>query len=817
MKAILRWSLRTVVAAGIVVVLLVGGYFAWTTWRIQSSAPQIAGEAEAPGLSGDAVIVRDEYGVPHIFGETESEVYFAMGFAHAQDRFFQMDLIRRSVHGRLAELFGSAATRFDARARLRGDAAVARTGAERLVGPGRAAVEAYVAGVNAALDSDTFATPAEYGILFAKPEPWTVADTAAVWVSMANTLSGSGTALDRDREFAELSLNERQIAEFLAGSPDYSPTTIKSEDVAAGRAGPSAQSATGGSGPGGSGPGEVGGIDQPTPGSNAWAVSGALSDSGRPMLANDPHLRFGAPGTWYLARLSLPTGEVAGATLPGSPFVIVGRNARAAWGITAAQIDAGDLLFRPEGQVTQTDPETIKVRFGGNLTVTPAHVGGDAVLPVEYFNVSPPAGQVAVLKTASDDPDNQPMALFYQLNTGRSYDQIREAASTFVSPAINLIYAERGEVFDANLSQVRDAPREDLIAYQFVGRIPRRNANGEWIGNWPSSEAPYVINPSSGIIASTNNRITPFEESVAIPGEYAVYRAIRAEERLAQTRLHNVESFAAAQLDQHSIFAERVAVALGRANPSTPEGQALAEFMRSWDGIMGEDSPEALLLTLWMHALPAHIWADELGDQGFRRFNAPRRVFIDRVINGELSPWCDDVNTNEAERCDDMLGRALDDAVVTLFDVYGEDPGAWLWGDAHQAVFPSPAFDDWPMIGGAFRRSVRFGGDPTTLNAGYYTYNDGEIRAISGPQFRGIYDLSDLDASLYIIAPGQSGHPASPHYDDLLAQWAQGDYIPIRTDWPQGVRAREAPLSEWVAESAPPGANILILRPHIND
>jgi penicillin amidase len=760
------------------VALLVG----WTAWRFRASVPVVEGQQHLAGLDGPVVIARDEHGIPHIFGKTDADVFFGLGYAHAQDRFFQMDLTRRSVEGRLAEMVpafigGPTLVRLDARARIKGYPEVAQAMADHFDGPLKAAVDAYAAGVNAYLKSDGFVPPPEYTLLGARPEPWTPQDTAAVWVYMTDDLvEGLGQEVER-RVLAE-KLTPQQIQEFEGGYPKDGRRSLTLPDLLAADpalANVEPQKEYG-----------AGLQSGPTPGSNNWVVDGKHTRSGKPLLANDPHLGLRAPGVWYLARLALREGNVVGGTIPGGPVVVLGRNEHIAWGFTNTGYDVADYVVKPKDKggatVASTRKETIHVRFGQDVSLTVRDAAEGAILDPAYFNLAPFGKADVVLETTADDLDNRSPQFSFSLMTATSWSEVFEAGRNFMAPMQNIVYADVG----------------GNIGYLSPGRMPLRDASGKWTGTIPYEHLPHVLNPASGIIATANNKITPDGYPYSLPGDFAPFRISRIQDRLAETGLHDLDSFRSIQLDVKSDLAKRLLPSIAYAKPKTDPGVAAQKMLMKWDGALTENSAEALIYAEWFEQVHAAIYADELGDL-FPRFNAERGEFIDRVLSGELSQWCDDITTPERETCADATGKALDLAMLTITERYGEDPTAWRWGAVHQALFAHPLLTGAPLLDKLFTVREPVGGDGSTVNVGHFAFGEGNFDVVHAASYRAIYDFSDLNRSLFMAAPGQSGHPLSPHYRDLAPLWATGNYVEISTDWD--------------LRSPPPGTKILELLP----
>jgi penicillin amidase len=761
----------------VMLVLAVSLTAGWGAWRFRASVPVIEGQLRVRGLSGPVVIARDEHGVPHIFGASDADVFFGLGYAHAQDRLFQMDLVRRAMEGRLAEVVpsfigGEAVVRADARARILGHHLTAQSIADNFEGPVRAAVDAYAAGVNALLASDSFVPPPEYTLLGIRPEPWDAADTAAMWVYMTEDLV-SGAGEEYERRLLADQLTPAQIDAFVADGAGRGARSLAFPDMLAANPGLARASRA---------PQRPGGVEAgPTPGSNAWVVDGAHTRSGKPLLANDPHLGLRAPNVWYLARLHFPSGDVVGGTIPGGPIVVLGRNERRAWGFTNSGYDVVDYLVRPlDSPAVATHEETIKVRFGQDVTITVRDADEGPILDPAYFNLAPFKEAQVVLRSIADDRDNASASFPYALmTTAGGWDDIVEAGRGFTAPIQNVVYAD----VDGD------------IGYLSPGRIPIRDGNGDWVGAIPYDDLPRVLNPRSGVIATANNEAAPADYPYDLPGEFAVHRIARIQARLGETALHDIQSFRSIQLDVVSALAARLLPSLPRARPNTEQGAVLQAMLLRWSGAMTESAPEPLAFAAWFEALHRAIYADEFGDL-FPRFNSPRALFVDRVLSGELSQWCDDVTTPSDETCGETMGAALDAAATRLFETYGEDPTVWRWGEAHEALFAHPLLSGAPLLDRLFTVRVPHGGDGASINVGHFYFDGEDFAAIHAGSMRAIYDLADLDASLFVQAPGQSGNPMSPHYRDLAPLWAQGGYFEIDTQWdlrrpPPGMRILE--------------------------
>lgn len=776
-----KWIIRAIVAVIALALLAALGGAGWLAARFQLTRPQTQGEVRIDGYEGRATVVRDQNGTAHIFGETDADVYFALGYTHASERFFQMDLARRFVQGRLSELFGTRALRSDAQSRIKGFPQAAEAVLANLSPEARAATQAYVDGVNARLAQGTPAP--EYAILRAPAEDWRLIDSAGLTLYLADSLA-AGVGEDIERASLADLLSPEQFEQFRAQYPDWGPTTLKDEDIAA-RFGDIVEETLA---PIQDAPQDASAPDdalsQPDnlPGSNAWVVDGSRTASGAPLLANDPHLALGSPSIWYMVRLELSQTPVIGASTPGTPFIILGRNAHGAWGFTNTGFDVIDWVERdPAGLAITERTETIRVKGGADVELVVRETPEGPVLDPEYFSLEAfdTENRAVVLRWTVTDPSNDVADATYRIMHSTGWDSFVEASRGWAAPMQNMHYAGV----------------DGTIGYSTAGLLPIRDEAGNWTGFIPFEDLPRVANPQDGSIASGNNLVAGEAYPYPLPGSYGIYRAPRIEQLLGANPAHDLTSFNAMQMDVTSAFARRIHSALIGAAPESELGLAALARMEGWDGTLSPEGPEGLIFSAWIRALTAAIYSDELGPE-FERFFYPRRLFIERVLTGDAAGWCDDLRTGETESCAVIAGLALDTAMAELERVYGNDIEDWNWSQAHPARFDHP-LTGLPVIGGWFTVETPVGGDGSTLNVGHFSYRAGDYSVYHGPSLRAVYDLSDLNASRFMHAPGQSGHPWSKRYRDLAPRWAAGESYEIRDDW--------------TPDTAPQDARVLVL------
>ncbi|MFA7278539.1 MAG: penicillin acylase family protein [Sterolibacterium sp.] len=753
---------------------------------LKSSLPQISGTLSLPGLLAPAEIQRDHHGIPHIYAQTLRDANFALGFAHAQDRLWQMEMNRRISAGRLAELFGPVSLDTDRFLRTLGIRRVSLATWDKLDADTRSIFEAYTDGVNAFLAINDKPLPPEFILLGHRPEPWSAIDSVA-WIKMMAWDLNSSWRPELLRMQLAGRLSTRQVQEFLPPYPgDTAPALpdlgalYASFATAATRIAAAAPA-------------------QPPEGigSNNWVVDGSRSTSGKPLLANDPHLGLTAPGVWYFAHLDTPTEHVIGATLPGVPMVVLGRNDRIAWGFTNTAPDVQDLFIErldpadaafydtPEGrQRFVMVSERIKVKGQADtlMTVRISRHGpmiSDAF--AEAARATPKGYALAFAWTTLREDDLSVQALV-RLGRARNWNEFIDAMRDFHSPQQNIVYADVA----------------GNIGYIAPGRVPLRRTDNDlnglapapgwlaqydWQGFIPFEALPQQFNPASGAIATANEKITPPDYKYWITSQWEPpFRAMRIAELLAARQQHDLASFAAMQADIRSLYVREVLPLLLAAPLNNAAAQRAADLLRNWDGTMASELVEPLLVSAWLRELTRLVYADELGELFVANW-AERPIFMLNVLRNHEGQgrWCDDVATPQPETCAGMIARALDLALADLSRRFGPDMAQWRWGDAHVAVSEHHPFSQQELLAPWFELRQRVSGDTWTLDVGRTAPNHQTqpFATRHAASLRGIYDLADPDRSLYMHSSGQSGNLFSSLYGDLNPPWAAMAYLPM--------------------------------------
>jgi len=781
-STIVRWIRRSL--AGLLVALPLGGG-GGLLW-LSGSPAQTEGRLEIAALSAPVELLRDRDGLVTIRAQNERDAYLALGFVHAQDRLWQMDFMRRSGAGRLSEVVGPGTLGFDRLTRTLGFARLAEANLARLGPATRAALEAYTAGVNAYLENHEGAWPPEFYLLRYRPEPWRPEDSLLWGRLMALQLSGNWSDELRRMRLAK-HLTPEQIDFLWPRYPGDAPVTLG--ELAARGAAPR--------------PARLGDLVPwdwaPKSASNAWVLSGARSATGKPILANDPHLGLSAPGVWYLVRIETPDLTLAGASAPGVPFVIVGHNGKVAWGMSTTEGDTQDLFIerpsegRPDHYDTPDGPrpfetrrETIAVR-GAEPELLDVRATRHGPIVSDLDGAADgllDGGQMLALSWPALAEDDGTAEALYALNHAGDAQGVLEALESWHSPQQTISFADTagsiGLVAPARVPQRRNGD----------GRSPQPGWTGEhdWQGFVPYAALPRALNPPRGLLVAANNRLVPKDYPYLITADWQnPYRAERIEELLASRSLATPEDSAALQQDTFSTVAREL---VPRLLAAAPEGPALAPpeasprqaraLLAAWDFRMARTRPEPLLFYAWLRQLNRLLLADELGED-FADFARADAALVLRVLR-EGEAWCDDVTSPETETCDARIAEALTSALDELGQRFGKDMTTWRWGAAHLARFRHPVFSRLPVLAGLVDYEVEADG-------GSYTVNRGGVRLsgtgpavfedVHGPGYRAVYDLADLDRSRFMIATGQSGNPFSAHYGDLAERWRDGAYLAL--------------------------------------
>lgn len=803
-----RWLTRIFV--GLFALALLAGFLVY--YLASRSLVDYDATHQVAGINTPVEIVRDNADVPHIFAGTDTDVYFALGFAHAQDRLWQMSMLRRTAQGRLSEQFGPRTLKIDKLMRRLDLYNLAVSSVKAQNTQTQSILEAYSKGVNAWLteiNKGALGRGAPEFFLFSNQiSPWQPADSIAIIKLMALQMSGQ---LEHEvlRAQSSLVLPSERLLDILPVSPGsaiaalpkyaslfpdlprYAVSQPANRDILS----PFKPRAFAGA-------------------SNAWAAAPSRSAAGGTLLANDPHLGFSAPAIWYLARLELAQGGIIGGTIPGVPAILTGRSDYLGWGVTAAYVDDQDIYIE---QVNPQNPDEYRTATGFKPFVTRDSIiqikdelpvtiklqwsDNGPVLPADHYELGSitPSGHVATVAWTALSPSDTSMSSMVGLMQSRTIPQAITNAQGFLAPAMNLTLADG-----------------DTIAMKTIGAIPNRNPNHQTQGRIPSQgwrvenrwqgrsdygDNPEFRNPIGGIIGNTNNKMINRAFPRHVSFVWGDTQRILRWKRLMQSReVHTRESFIEAQLDTVSYTARAllplIAADLWFTGEAAPEGttahrrQQALDLLANWNGEMNEHLPEPLIYAAWLRALQDRLIQDEMGPLA-NRFNHVEALFIERVFRDTdgAGVWCDVLQSAAIESCTDISRRALDDALLWIDENHGGALEALRWGDAHQATHDHQVLGDVPILKWFVNIHQSTSGGDNTLQRGR-TRGTGPrpFDNVHGAGFRGVYDFADPDSSVFVISTGQSGHPLSRFYDNLGELWRRGEYIPMSLD-PELARA----------------------------
>lgn len=780
----------------------------------------VDGRVAVAGLDQEVEVLRDDDGVPHIYAETEHDLFFAQGYVHAQDRFWQMDFWRHIGQGRLSEMFGESQVDTDVFLRSLGFTELAEREFAAAPAGDQAALRSYADGVNAYLaERSGSALSLEYAVLTLQtqgysPEPWEPIDTLT-WARMMAWELRSNMEQEIWRAVWAAEVGVERAEQLFPDFPDDKVTTLGGAAGDLGVDPPSSalmrtirpaleelvakddalQDLIGPLGPG--------------IGSNNWVVSGAHTATGLPLLADDPHLPIQMPSIWYENGLHCSSCglELVGFSFAGVPGIIIGHNDRIAWGVTNFGADHMDLFVErvnpdDEGQyevngqwqvfdtrtevieVAGGDPVEIEVRETRHGPVLTGIYGGVGDLDLDPLVDDVPERYVISLQWTALQPSTLVQAIF-GINRASNWTEFRAAAELWDIASQNIVYAD----VDGN------------IGYQAPGRIPVRasGAGGlypapgwttdhDWVGWVDFEELPTAFNPEGGIIASANQAPWPLDTEPYLGIDFAYgYRGTRAYELLWEAdRPLTAETFAAMHVDSYDSWAEEFLPTL-LAVDGDDTVRAAQDLLARWT--TGEDrfqahsdsAPAALFYIVWQQTM-AQVFEDELPDRAKPLGDDHWFLVVRDLLDDPTDPWWDDVATPEPEVRDTLLARVLADAWAIAEERMGDDPSEWRWGDLHTATFENQTLGQsgiGPVEAIFNRGGFEPGGTGSVLNA--TRWRDPTTFEVSwAPSMRMIVDLADFSASRGVHTTGQSGHAYHPHYIDQASLWEVGEYHPMR-------------------------------------
>jgi penicillin amidase len=721
------------------------------------SVPKAKGDVSLSGLENEVKIIRDSWGVPHIFAENEKDLFFACGYVHAQERMWQMELTRRAGFGTLSEVLGRKTLERDRFIRTLDLKEAALRDFEKLSAKMKSLILSYSQGVNAWMNTRRLNWPPEFLLLGYRPRPWSPLDSLMIKEIMALLLSVDyQSEILRARLVKELgSQKALQILEQGIAVPLSAIEEVGLSDWP---------------------------LTLPFQGSNNWVIAGSRTESGKPLLANDPHLEISLPSVWFEIHISCPGLNVVGVSFPGVPLVIIGHNESIAWGVTNSGVDVQDLyveklnssrdMYWDDGEWKPLFSEEARIKIRGEKEAERIEVSWTERGPV----VSPVlSGKNELLSLSWTIYDGgRTMESFYLLNKAQNWQEFVEALKLFEVPSQNFVYADK----------------QGNIGYYLSGKIPLRaeiaalfpypgwKKEGRWQGFLGEKEKPNFFNPESGLIVTANNKIVPddFPHYLGFDWE-APFRAERIRELLLQREKHNVETMKVIQSDVFSKKAELFLPYLEEMKIADGELKEAVDMLESWD-LRLASGKEAALYKIFMDFFHEEVFKDDLG-QDYERFNSifrRKQAGLLRILADPLSPWFDNKETQPVETREEIMEISLDKAYKWLQKHYGP-ADRWDWRKINSFRFQH-SLGEAPFLKFLNRGPFPLGGDAFTVNCSASSL----LKINWGVSYRQIIDLSDFRNSVCVLSSGESGHFLDRFYDDQIPLWLEGRYHPMLFD-----------------------------------
>jgi penicillin amidase len=776
----------------VVVPLLVGGGLVLA--KLRHSLPADGSMQLTQGVSAPVSIQRDAHGVPHIQAAADNDAYYAIGYVHAQDRLWQLEIQRRMAQGRLAEVFGRASVQRDIWFRTLGLYDAARSAWPALSKEAQASLTAYTAGINAGMAS-LDSLPPEFRMLSVRPEPWTVYDSLA-WIKMFALNLGGNFSREMGRYLAGQSLDADGMAVLFPDNAIGSSTMLAGGERTSGSLASllafQRTELTRGLGLGGRGVG-----------SNAWVVDGKHSANGGALLANDPHLNLQVPSLWYVVSAKGKTLDVGGMNLVGLPVVIFGHNQHIAWGGTNMMADAQDLYFERSDPAnpgryavngdwekfsTRTESVAVRPEFPAFLhpryepVTVQVRASRHGPIVSDMFKVF---DQPVALRWTALDAGDTSYEAFFRLNQAADWGMFKDALRLHVAPALNMVYADR----------------QGNIGYLGAGRVPvRAKGNGSvpapgwddsyaWSGFIPAGQMPQVYNPPSGYIVSANNSMVGKDYPYFISQDWASPARARRIEQLLQQKLAanktlTLEDMQQMQGDTVDLEAQEILPELLKLAPGNEDQRQALAWLKTWNGDMKADSQSAAIFHVWMRHLRKQLFAAQFkghwnkAEQGDMLRGLSDEIRVDtlrKIITGQQAGWC-------APGCQDMLRNALQAAIDEIYELKGDrSMKSWNWGALQTALYGHTPFSQVKPLDSFFERRVASGGSENTINVADSSFETKKgYRQHLGAGFRQVIRLQPEGLlATYMNSTGQSGNLLSRHYDDMVGPFAQVQFVPL--------------------------------------
>jgi penicillin amidase len=788
-----------------IAVFIIAGFIFYQ--MLISSLPDYDGETNVKGISNNIEVFRDSMGIPYIIAVNEEDAAFALGFIHAQERLFQMDMIRRAGEGRLSEIFGSSTLPFDCMFKTVGIKRTVEKNIKKINPVALSILKAYANGVNLYIHNAKGNYPIEFDVLDYDPYDWTPEHSLITARMLAWELNISWWV---DISFTNLiqKLGEAKVKDIIPDYPENAPVIIPPElknyeqvsmnIINVDRAFRKFMK-----------------IDGIHLGSNNWAVNGKLSASGYPIIANDTHLHYTAPGTWFIAVIKGGTWQAEGFTLPGVPAVVIGKNKNISWVVTNIMLDDTDFyiekldsakknyFFNRKWVPLKISKEKIIVKDSTDVTIDVQLTHRGPIIsgfhPYKHFfsdSTEEHEAELSMRWLGHDFSDE--FFTFYQINRASNWSEFKSAFQTYSVPGQNFVYADnKGD-----------------IGYFFGGRLPNRKSNSptfvydgttdayDWKGYISPDEVSNLLNPESNFIASANNKtMKNFSHHISNLWEPSS-RYERIVQLLSGKQKHSSSDFKEYQMDIVSPYSRKIVkhilAAFEGLQIKDRNLQLTLEFFRNWNYRMDEFSQVPAIYAVFYRHLMENIFMDELGVNLFQEFvfveNVPFRTVL-KVLNDSSSVWFDDIGTAQPENKNDIIRSSLVEALSELENKFGKDPASWQWGKLHKVIMKHT----FSGVSGILDKYINIGpysisGDGTTLFNTEYPFvkgiknfpqfNHQPFENSVGPAMRYIFDFSKPAEFQVILNSGQSGNLMSDHFRDMFEMWLRGDYVTVKTDEP---------------------------------
>jgi penicillin G amidase len=759
LKTILISLLALIILAIVAGLILISGIK-------RGALPEYEGEQTIKGLTREVTVIRDNRGMPHIYAENEHDLYFAVGYVMAQERLWQMDLIRRATTGRLSEIFGKDYVQTDLFLR-----SLEMTAKSKLVLSNEEPVilecmQAYADGVNQYINNAGKKLPPEFRILGYRPDPWKLEDMANIIGYMGWDLASDNLSSDifyyklakklGPEKAAELTPDWKAVNSYVFPDFKLSEGLLKSaQDF-------------------------ISSMDKLAPlgiaafsGSNNWAVTGKRTETGKPILSNDMHLSFGSPGIWIQMHQVIPGRlNVTGVIVPGQPMVVAGHNDSIAWGMTNLMVDDIDLFaekinpenenqyfFNGEWKDMVIKDEIIKIK-GGSADTLPIRYTHHGPVISGFRNIN---DACLTMRWSGYDYSDEIKAVF-KLNRASNWNEFRTAISSFRSISQNFVYADAA-------GNIGLSTGGGIAIRKGTGTSIRNGETDEydWKGYVPFEQLPFSLNPQNGYVSSANNKTVPDDYPYYIGAGFAMpYRINRIRQMLNEKEVFGLEDFKRMITDQHSDYAALMTPFILKLNyrkdELTPAESDALTSLSTWDYDMNADLVAPSIFEFFRISFSKNLLSDELSDLFDQLFYVAKDYYIYRILTTGPDEWVDNINTPEKETLDDIILKSFKDCISSITEKYGADPSAWKWGNIHKIVISHPLGSAVPLLDKIFHFNsdeYPVGGSNHTVSP--YSFKPGFI-IDHGASERHIFNTANWDESLTVIPTGESGIPADEFY-----------------------------------------------------